>query len=213
MKKSNILKLLAFLVILALALSPLQLFADPNLYRLCSYKLAGSAGLANRTYYIEKTARDAGYETAIVNACNDWVNATNSNPSKSKVGLTRVSSASAATIIFSAQAEANFPPAVRSARGYVLYYDGSSSISQPGGMPSRNWTKVYVNLKTDLKSNARRTACHEIGHAFGLGHPMTSDYSTIASVMRPHDDPVKDKSLIRSTPTSSDVSNLRNIYY
>ena len=212
MKTKKHIKLFSIMMILVLITSTFLVSAAGDNYTYyMDKKLQGSSGLANRTYYIDKTAIDAGYEDEAINAIKSWVTATKNNKaSVSKVGFKRVYSKTNATIVIYGKAKSTFPSSVKGALGYVVYYSGSNSISLPGGMPSKNWSQCAVYVDNKLSSSkAQRTICHEIGHGLGLLHPM-HPASTGSSIMLP-DDTVYPK-YKSDKPTSADAFMLDTRY-
>lgn len=213
MRTKKIIKLFSIMIILILVSSAICVGAigGDNYSYYMEYKLQGSSGLANRTYYIDSTITKAGYSDEATNAAKSWVTATKNNKtSNSKVGLTKTTSKTNATIEIRAKAKADFPSAVKGTLGYCVYYSGSNAISTPGGSPRGNWTKCIVYVQSGLSSQtAQRTICHEIGHALGLLHPMHPE-STGKSVMLP-DNTVHTKCK-SNTPTSADAYMLYTRY-
>lgn len=183
---------------------------DPYCYYMDN-KLAGAAGLSNRTYYIDNSIINAGLQDEAISAAKSWVTATkNNDTSKSRVGLTKTSSSVTATIQIRAKAGKDFPASIKSSLGYVVYYSGSEAISTPGGLPTKNWTNCIVYVKTGLSdATAKRTICHEIGHALGLLHPFYPG-TTGKSIMLP--DNTAYPAYKANTPTSADANMLDMLY-
>jgi predicted Zn-dependent protease len=174
-----------------------------------SYKLQ-SGSVANLTYYIDTTANQALFASAINNAIAQWVNATAQNSTYAKVGFTRVYSATGATIVFKAQG--TFPSWVSSGvNGYTELYSGNNLVTYQANPPTSNWTNCIVYLKTTMSpttSTAQRTACHEIGHCLGLAHPTPPSGVTFTSIMYPSGSSI----YAADSPTSTDAGQIEKIY-
>ncbi len=204
--KMKLQRVISFLMVFVLVSSVFCIKADASsLDYVYSYKLK-SGSVANLTYYIDTTASQALFAGAIDDAAAQWVTATAQNSTKAKVKLTRVYSASGATIVF--KAKGTFPSWASGVNGYTELYSGSTIVTNQVNPPTSSWNNCIVYLSTTLTpTTVKRVACHEIGHCLGLCHPTPPQGVSFTSIMYP-----TGATYASNAPTSTDAAQIEKQY-
>lgn len=126
-----------------------------------------SRGVSNCCYYVDSTA--SGYTGQINAAADNWVDTGYGwNP----IYMTAVSSNYGTHMDFYGRNSQSDSYLDSSVLGYTSYWNGNSTlVTQVKSEPTYNYYYSEIILNTSVSdSYDYRTARHEMGHAFGLGH-------------------------------------------
>lgn len=138
-----------------------------------------SRGVSNCCYYVDSSA--GSYTNQINAAADNWVDTGYGwNP----IYMTPVGSNYGTHMDFYGRTMAQDSYLNSNILGYTTFWNGDSTLTPTwGGYPTYNYyySEIVFNLSTS-NSYDYRTAKHEMGHAFGLGHNESS-YSIMCPVL------------------------------